>query len=70
MTNLAKEEAAAQALAVVQARFERPSIEDVEDVLERAKQQARVAARADDSVQPAPAQSPLRILPRHGSIRT
>ena len=70
MTNLAKEEAAAQALAVVQARFERPTLEDVEDVLERAKQQARVAAPGGGDDQPVPAQSRLQILPRHGSTRT
>jgi hypothetical protein len=34
MTNLTKEETAAQILAVVQARFERPTLEDIEDVLE------------------------------------
>lgn len=70
MTHLAKEETAAQALAVVQARFERPTLEDIEDVLERAKQRARAVARVADDVQPVPVQSQLRILPRHDPTRT
>jgi hypothetical protein len=41
MTQLAEEETAAQVLAVVQARFERPTLIDIEDILDRAKQ-ARV----------------------------
>ena len=70
MTHLAKEEVAAQVLGVVQARFERPPLVDIEDILERAKQQARVAARAGDDDQLVPAQSQLRILRRTDPTQT
>jgi hypothetical protein len=40
MTNLAKEETAAQVLAVIQAKFERPQLPEILDILKRAEQQA------------------------------
>jgi hypothetical protein len=41
MTNLDKEQTAAQIVALVRARFERPRLSDIEDILERSKLQAR-----------------------------
>jgi hypothetical protein len=72
MTHLAKEETAAQALAVVQARFERPSLIDIEDILERAKRQARVLAPQPDACDgpPIPLQVPSRIRALPRPIRT
>jgi hypothetical protein len=69
MTHLSKEEMAAQVLAVLQARFERPSLEDIDDILERAKLHARVAAQHGGD-QPEPVQSRLRILRLRESTRT
>lgn len=44
MTHLSKEETAAQVIALIQAKFERPNLCDVEDILDRARQQARQAS--------------------------
>lgn len=41
MTHLAKEQTAAQIIALIQARFEHPNLSDVEDVLDRVTQQIR-----------------------------
>jgi hypothetical protein len=40
MTNLSREETAAHVLAVIQAKFERPSVDVVVDILQRAERQA------------------------------
>lgn len=44
MTNAEKEECASQALAVIQAKFSRPPLDDVLDILRRAGQQAIASA--------------------------
>jgi len=49
MTNLAKEQTAAQIVARVRARFERPELSDVYDILGRSKLQARQAQESCDS---------------------
>jgi hypothetical protein len=43
MTHLSKEETAAHVLALIQAKFERPDRCDVEDIMDRARQQAQQA---------------------------
>ena len=69
MTHLSKEETAAQVLAVMQARFERPSLTDIEDILERAKQQARVSTPdGHPNAQPERAPTRLRIARRSEDI--
>ena len=70
MTHLSKEETAAQVLALIQARFERPTPGEVEDILNRARQQARSSAPASDDDQLGRARSPLRILRRSDPIQT
>jgi hypothetical protein len=44
MTQLAKEQTAIQILALARAHFEQPSVEDVIDILERAKRYAPSSA--------------------------
>jgi hypothetical protein len=41
MTHLVREQTAAQIIALIQARFERPGLDDVDDILDLAKQQVR-----------------------------
>ena len=51
MTHLVKEETAAQALAVIKSRFQKPEPDEVLDILERAKRQAQ-ASRDDGEPKP------------------
>jgi hypothetical protein len=68
MTNLSKEEMAAQILAIVQAKFERPSLEDIEDIWERAKQCLAEAGDAWLYATPILHASDAAVEPKHRRV--
>jgi hypothetical protein len=70
MTHLSKEETAAQILAVIQAKFERPSASEIEDILDRARQQLHSSAPALQPCPPERERFQLRILRRPDPTQT